>query len=80
MLRCVQVLRYKGFPLDDNEEKLMQSLKSIEEQTPEQLNNKLREAWVTLQHIKRTRQASPEDSWQATSEEDVATIAQVKNK
>ena len=46
MLRCVQVLRYKGFPLDDNEEKLMQSLKSIEEQTPEQLNNKLRETWV----------------------------------
>ncbi|KAI7850968.1 nucleoporin complex subunit 54-domain-containing protein [Circinella umbellata] len=77
MLRCVQVLRYKGFPLDDNEEKLMQSLKSIEEQTPEQLNNKLRETWVTLQHIKRTRQASSEDSWQATSEEDVATIAQL---
>ncbi|KAI9494809.1 nucleoporin complex subunit 54-domain-containing protein [Zychaea mexicana] len=79
LLRFVQVLRYKGFPLEDEEEKLMQNLKLLAEQpaNPEQLNAKLRDTWASLQHIKRKRMAAPEDSWQATSSEDVATIAQL---
>ncbi|KAI8142215.1 nucleoporin complex subunit 54-domain-containing protein [Fennellomyces sp. T-0311] len=79
MLRCVQVLRYRGFPLEHDEEKLLQNLKLIAEQpsNPEQLNNKLRDAWIALQQIKRKRQEAPEDSWRATSKEDLATIAQL---
>lgn len=49
--------------------------------TPEQLNNRLRESWATLQAIKRKRasgnQEGYEAAWRATSKEDMARIAEV---
>lgn len=83
MLKYVQVLRYKGFPLHDDEHRLMEVLKQMTEQslTPEQLNNRLRESWATLQAIKRKRasgnQEGYEAAWRATSKEDMARIAEV---
>ncbi|CDH49667.1 nucleoporin nup44 [Lichtheimia corymbifera JMRC:FSU:9682] len=82
MLKYVQVLRYKGFPLHDDEHRLMEVLKQMTEQalTPEQLNNRLRESWATLQAIKRKRQSGNQDgyeAWRATSKEDMARIAEL---
>ncbi|KAI7880127.1 hypothetical protein K492DRAFT_178138 [Lichtheimia hyalospora FSU 10163] len=82
MLKYVQVLRYKGFPLHDDEHRLMEVLKQMTEQalTPEQLNNRLRESWATLQAIKRKRQSGNHDNyeaWRATSKEDMAQIAEL---
>ncbi|KAI9318559.1 nucleoporin complex subunit 54-domain-containing protein [Dichotomocladium elegans] len=82
LLKYVQVLRYKGFPLDEDEQKLMESLKGMAQQqlNPEDLNTKLHYAWAALQEVRAKRQSRNGDnaeSWRATSQEELAKIAKL---
>lgn len=82
MLRLVQILRYKGFPLQKDEEKLIQRLKSLaeESESPERLNMALRETFSTLQKYKRERAMNGEksaDSWLPVSQEDIDNLGKV---
>ncbi|RCH86537.1 hypothetical protein CU098_009303 [Rhizopus stolonifer] len=82
LLRYSSVLRYKGFPLNTDEEATIQQLAQLAEsnESPEQLNAKMIALWNRLQSLKaQTSQDrdSKYEVWRTVSEEDTNIIAKV---
>ncbi|KAI8082877.1 nucleoporin complex subunit 54-domain-containing protein [Halteromyces radiatus] len=79
LLRLVQVLRYKGFPLSNEEELSQKQFEELSTQTnnPEQLYTKMVELWSQLQAIKKSRSTSGDGHWEALNQNDTTRIAKV---
>ncbi|ORZ10718.1 nucleoporin complex subunit 54-domain-containing protein [Absidia repens] len=79
LLRVVQVIRYKGFPLSQQEELCQKQFEELSTQAsnPEQLYTKMLELWSQLQAIKKTRPSSDNGHWEALNQNDTNRIAKV---
>ncbi|CAO3610749.1 unnamed protein product [Cunninghamella echinulata] len=86
LLRLVQTLRYKGFPLNDGEMALQKNFQELASQSnsPDQLFNKMLHLWSQLQSIKKARlQALGQYdentlcTWETLNENDTNRIAKV---
>ncbi|KAI8881572.1 hypothetical protein K501DRAFT_253032 [Backusella circina FSU 941] len=81
LLRHAQVLRYKGFPLNDDEEATLEQLHQMSNQTenPAHLNMKMLGIWSQLQTLKKkvAMQESTTETWRTINDEDKAIIAKV---
>ncbi|KAG2202062.1 hypothetical protein INT47_006254 [Mucor saturninus] len=81
LLRYSQVLRYKGFPLNSDEEQAIKQLSNLVSQPnqPPQLAEKMNQLYRQLQAIKaqRMKQNDQPDVWRTVRERDAAKIAQI---
>lgn len=82
LLRYSQVLRYKGFPLNADEEQAMAQLAELSKNNdnPENLYGKMLTLWNQLQYIKSQRdvdQRTKAAVWRTVREEDIETITKV---
>ncbi|KAI7890413.1 nucleoporin complex subunit 54-domain-containing protein [Mucor mucedo] len=81
LLRYSQVLRYKGFPLNSDEEQAIKQLSNLVSQPnqPPQLAEKMNQLYRQLQAIKaqRLKQNDQPDVWRTVRERDAAEIAQI---
>ncbi|KAF7725730.1 hypothetical protein EC973_009448, partial [Apophysomyces ossiformis] len=78
VLRYVQVLRYKGFQLDAEEEELMRLVSNVATQpdNPQQLHSKMLNLWSQIQTIRNERRGdSTADSWRVINDENATVIA-----
>ncbi|KAG0170046.1 hypothetical protein DFQ28_002635 [Apophysomyces sp. BC1034] len=78
VLRYVQVLRYKGFQLDAEEEELMRQVSNVatHPDNPQQLHSKMLSLWSQIQTIRKERKGdSTADSWRVVNEENATAIA-----
>jgi hypothetical protein len=78
----VQVIRYKGFPLNPQEELCQKQFEALSTQpnNPEQLYTKMLELWSQLHNIKNTRPQTADSHWEALNENDTMRIANVRTK
>ncbi|SAM07789.1 hypothetical protein [Absidia glauca] len=79
LLRVVQVIRYKGFPLNPQEELCQKQFEALSTQpnNPEQLYTKMLELWSQLHNIKNTRPQTADSHWEALNENDTMRIANI---
>ncbi|CAO3635784.1 unnamed protein product [Cunninghamella blakesleeana] len=86
LLRLVQTLRYKGFPLNEGEIALQKNFQNLASQpnSPDQLYNKVIHLWSQLQSIKKDRLQSFGQydgntlcTWETLNENDTNRIAKV---
>ncbi|KAI8975008.1 nucleoporin complex subunit 54-domain-containing protein [Pilobolus umbonatus] len=85
LLRYTQVLRYKGFPLSNDEERAMNKLNQLSGNnqnvdTPEQMLNKMLKLWNQLQAIKAqnvNQQNGKVEIWRTSSDEDTKLVAKI---
>ncbi|KAI8343612.1 nucleoporin complex subunit 54-domain-containing protein [Chlamydoabsidia padenii] len=79
LLRTVQVIRYKGIPLNQQEELCQKQLEELSTRTnnPEQLYTKMLALWSQLQNIKTTRTHTDDGRWEALNQHDTNRIAKI---
>ncbi|GAA5800811.1 hypothetical protein HPULCUR_006250 [Helicostylum pulchrum] len=81
LLRYSQVLRYKGFPLNADEEKSMSQLHELaaSPNNPENIQQNMTILWNQLQAIKaqRSKESGKAEVWRTVREHDTAMIAKI---
>jgi nuclear pore complex protein Nup54 len=85
-LKYAQILRNKGFSIENDEEALRAKLENVQShlQQSEQFHGKLNQLWAQLQLVRESSRiyGGDEDDkgWASVSEKDMQTISKVKLK